>query len=178
MLDADTVSELKVLENPKFNGFVKRAREDREFLDALLAHAESDDWLLRWGISNVIVQVSKRSPELLRETIPLLLSRLLYEDRHMVNDNFAQTLVHLSRFIPEDFVRQGAHTAFVQYLKPGEDHKTFDGLRVLENISHIRGDFVRSHIPTLEKLVMETENPLIEAETIRVLGRLRALLDQ
>ena len=176
MLDEETISELKVLDNPKFTGFVKRARNDREFLDAILASSDSEDWPLRWGVSTVLVQVSKRSPELLKDSIPLFLSRLLYENKHMVKDNFSQSLMHLSRFIPEDFVRHKAHTAFVQYLKMGDDHKRFDAIKIMENIASVDGDFVRAHLPLIENIINDTDNPLIQAETERVLGRIRTVL--
>ena len=176
MLDENTISELKVLENPKINGYVKKALEDREFLDAILASSDSEDWPLRWGVSTVLVQVSKRSPELLKDSIPLLLSRMLYENKQMVKDNISQALMHLSRFVPEDFVHHKAHAAFVQYLKKGDDHKRFDATRIMENVAATDGEFVRDHLSLIEDIITDTDNPLIQAETQRVLGRIRTIL--
>ena len=116
MLDNETISELKVLENPKFRNYVNMALEDGDFLKALLENMGNSDMLLRWGISTVIVQVSKRKPELLGDAIPFLLTRLENEDNRMVRNNVSQVLLHLSRWIPDIFVSHGAHEVMISFL--------------------------------------------------------------
>ena len=71
-LDAETIAGLKVLENPKFSLHVKKALEDKDFLAVILGNLSMDDWLLRWGISRILVQICKRKPERMKDSIPSL----------------------------------------------------------------------------------------------------------
>ena len=176
MLDNDTISELQVLENPKFSRYVKLALEDEEFLRSLISGVESEDWLLRWGISTVVVQVSKRKPELLKEDIPLLISRVLYEDHRMVRDNIAQSLLHLSHFIPKDFVAHDAAPAFIQYLKKGEDHERFDAIQLMGNIVSVAPEFVKGHLSLIQHAADDIDNPLVKHQAERVFNSIRSKL--
>ena len=176
MLDAETISELKVLENPKLSRYVKLALEDPDFLTSLIGNAESEDWLLRWGISTVMVQVCKRRAELMKEHIPLLLARLLVEDHRMVRDNVSQSLLHLSNFIPGEFVAHDAPPAFVQFLKRGEDHERFDAIQIMENIVTTAPEFVQDHISMIQHAANDIDNPLVKHQAARAFGTIRSKL--
>jgi len=132
--------------------------------------------LLRWGISTILVQVSKRKPELLKETIPLFISRFLYEDKRMVRDNISQSLLHMSGSIPEDFVRHNAAPAFVQYLKKGEDHERFDAVKVMENIVRSDAAFVKDHLSLVEGSAQGIDNPLVKGKIERSISSILSLI--
>jgi len=176
MLDEETISELKVLENPKLSRYVNRALEEREFLDALIEQAEGEDWPLRWGVSTILVQVSKRKPALLKDTIPFFMGRILNEDKRMVRDNISQSLLHLSNFAPEDFVRHDAPRAFVQFLVNGEDHERYDAVKVMEYIVKSAPEFVTEHIHEIEHATQGIDNPVVKGEAERALKVIKTAL--
>lgn len=173
MLDDETISELKVLENPKLPQFVNKALKEAEFLDDLLENAVSQDWLLRWGISTVLVQVSKKRPELLKEAIPLLTSRLSDESNRMARNNIAQTLLHLSKRIPDDIIEQGAAEELLRHLKKGEDHELYDAIKVLEYIAPINPGLVKGHLDDLAKIATDFDNPVIKGEAERAIKNIK-----
>lgn len=176
MLDNETISELKVLENPKLSHIVKRALDEDEFLNALLENAGSDDWLLRWGISTILVQVSKRKPALLKGSIPIIQSRLSNENKRMVRDNIAQSLLHLSKGIPEDFISNGSAQNFLAFLGSGEDHERFDAIQVMGNIVGIEPEFVKTHLDDIDASVCGIDNPVVKGHAERVLAGIRSSL--
>ncbi len=176
MLDDETKNELKVLENPKLPNYIKMALEDATYLNDLLDDAASEDWLLRWGISTVLVQVSKRNPESLRSSLPFLIERHGKENKKMILNNISQVLLHLSNRIPKEFLEAGGEHVFIQNLKTGEDHERFDAIRVLENLVPHKPDLVKDHISDIENVARELDNPVVGAEAQRVVKSLRNYL--
>ena len=172
MLDKETISELKILENPKFPYYITKALEDKEFLDDVVKSLDEQDWVLRWGASRVLVQVSKRKPELLIEHIPVLLSKL-NEKKRNVRNNIAQTLLHLSRGIPEDFIKTDAVEKCLRDLREGDDFEKYDAIKMLEYITPVKPEVVKKHLKELEKIAGEYDNPVVRGEAERVMKALR-----
>lgn len=173
MLDNETMNELKILENPKLPNYIKMALEDEKYLGDLLDNAASEDWLLRWGISTVLVQVSKRSPESLRSSLPFLVGRHGEEQKKMILNNISQILLHLSNQIPQEFIEAGGEHIFIHNLRNGEDHERFDAIKVLENLVPHRPDLVKDHISDIENIARELDNPVVGAEAQRVVKSMR-----
>lgn len=172
MLDEETISELKILENPKFPYYITKALEDRAFLEDIVKNLTAQDWVLRWGVSRVLVQVSKRKPELLKEYIPTLLSAL-NEKKRNVHNNIAQTLLHLSKGIPEDLIKTEAVERCLNALKEGDDFEKYDALKMLEYLTPVDPFIVKSHLKELQKIANDYDNPVVKGEAERVMKALK-----
>jgi len=172
MLDKETISELKILENPKFPYYITKALEDNEFLEDIVKSLEAQDWVLRWGASRVLVQVSKRKPELLKDYIPILLSQL-DEKKRNVRNNIAQTLLHLSKGIPEDFIKTGAVEKCLNDLRKGDDFEKYDAIKMLEYLTPAEPEVVKEHLKELEKIAGEYDNPVVRGEAERAMKVLK-----
>ena len=130
----------------------------------------------RWGISGIFVQVCKRKTELMKDSIPYLVSRLPVEKKRMVRDNIRQSLVHLSKGIPDDFVGKGAVDPFLMLMGNGDHNEQFDAITVMKNIARTDPEGVKKQIDTIEKIANEIDNPVVEGEARRTLASLRDLL--
>lgn len=173
VLDSVTRAELQVLENPKSSQYINKALEDKDFLAVILGNLSTDDWLLRWGITRILVHICKRKPELMKESIPYLVSRLPVEKKRMVRDNIRQSLVHLSKGIPDDFVGKGAVDPFLKLMGNGEDHEQFDAITVIKNIAQTDREVVKGQIITIKKIANEIDNPVVRGEAERALAFLK-----
>jgi len=172
-LDPEIIAVLKVLDDTKYSRYVRKALENKDFLTVIIEYSSMEDWALRWGISRILVQVCIRKPELMKDSIPLLVSRLAVEDKRMIRDNIMQSLVHLSKSIPDDFVGKGAVEPFLKYLRKGEDHERFDAITVMKNIARTDPEVVKGQIVNIEKIATEIDNPVVTGEAERTLAFLR-----